>query len=457
MVSDRSLSYFGIARKNAPLLTTAIRFLTHGIPAKIKDRNLGKKILQTIERAVGGKKHYDPTTFINDIDLWAIQQKQRYSSEQKHQEIGDLRACLIALFQAYNLDSLADWESKINEIFDESKTNEKPIDLYTIHSGKGGEGDVTFLIYPNEMPITFKGQSDEEKQQEQNMIYVALTRCSANAKPGSGIFYLILKKDEEDDKEKILWPDWLPKKYRQLWNEPPENEDETSDIIDAAAEESPYFSGEGFDDFASEIWSCPVCDADNFETATCFQCGYERFPEDSDEDNNDGLDSEETSPNIEPIEVAAESIEPIEVVAESNEPEPETSPTPTSFESHKSKTERVREVLLSGTDLSGEQIATRCGCSAMLVSKVRKKLIAEGLLEPLGVVKTANGRVMDVTDIGAISHSPRRSKLDKARLLLEDLTGQELRLLFEEFMGPLPANYRRPQSIDEDEDDDIPF
>jgi hypothetical protein len=333
------------------------------------------------------------------------------------------------------------------------------------------------------MPITFKGQSDEEKQQEQNMIYVALTRCSANEKPGSGIFYLILKKDEEDDKEKILWPDWLPKKYRQLWNEPPENEDEpsdiidvaaneqpenedeTSDIIDAAAEESPYFSGEGFDDFASEIWSCPVCDADNFETATCYQCGYQRFSEDSDEDNKDGLDSEETSPNIKPIEVAAESIEPIEVVAENNEPievvaennepEPETSPTPTSFESHKSKTERVREVLLSGSDLSGEQIATQCGCSAMLVSKVRKKLEGEGLLEPLGVVKTANGRVMDVTDIGAISHSPRRSKLDKVRLLMEDLTGHELLLLFEEFIGPLPSNYQRRQL--EEEDEDIPF
>ena len=42
---------------------------------------------------------------------------------------------------------------------------------------------------------------------------------------------------------------------------------------------------------------------------------------------------------------------------------------------------------------------------------------------------------------------------------MEDLTGHELRLLFEEFMGPLPPNYHRPQLKDEneDEDDDIPF
>ena len=449
IVSDRSLTYFGVSRKNAPLLSTAIRFLKAGIPAKIKDRSLADKVLRTVEQVVGSKKKYNPDNFLELLGEWQTKQLGRYKSEDKHQEINDLVACLAALFEAFSLDTFTDWQNQIAEIFDESKTNEKPIDLYTIHSGKGGEGEISFLINPDDMPITYRSQTDEERAQEDNLIYVALTRCKTSSKKGSGIFYLIL---QTDDNHETKWPNWLPHKYRQIWGDKEniENEETLPDnTIDAAAEESPYFSGEVPFNGNDEIWLCPQCGTSNFETSICFDCGYQL---DDEEDSNDGLQPDEIPANIEAIEV----------VAESSEPEQENSPasfdpTPVSFDAHKNKSERVRDVLLNGSDLSGEQIASQCGCSAMLVSKVRRKLEGEGLLEPVGTVKTANGRVMDVTDIGAISHSPRRSKFDKVRLLMEDLTGHELRLLFEEFMGPLPPNYHRPSLENEDSDDDIPF
>lgn len=40
------------------------------------------------------------------------------------------------------------------------------------------------------MPIEYENQSKEEKEQEQHMIYVALTRCLARAK--GGILWLVL-------------------------------------------------------------------------------------------------------------------------------------------------------------------------------------------------------------------------------------------------------------------------
>ncbi|MDJ0510767.1 MAG: hypothetical protein QNJ64_16150 [Crocosphaera sp.] len=87
-----------------------------------------------------------------------------------------------------------------------SGSKEKPT---SARCGKGGEGHI---IYPENMPIKFEKQSREERQQEQHMIYVSLTRCLARAK--GGILWLVLA--AKDDK--IEWPKWLPHEYRKLWN-----------------------------------------------------------------------------------------------------------------------------------------------------------------------------------------------------------------------------------------------
>ncbi|GGA47304.1 hypothetical protein [Okeania sp. KiyG1] len=61
------------------------------------------------------------------------------------------------------------------------------------------------------MPIEYENQSKEEKEQEQHMIYVALTRCLARAK--GGILWLVLAAKNDF----FEWPKWLPHEYRKLW------------------------------------------------------------------------------------------------------------------------------------------------------------------------------------------------------------------------------------------------
>ncbi|NEO52574.1 MAG: ATP-dependent helicase [Okeania sp. SIO3B5] len=224
---DRSLSFFGISRKNAPLLIFAIRLLTAGYPARIKDRNLGAKLLNKVKEVVRGKYHVD--NFLNKVEEWFLFQANSINKlpekiiEQKLTELRDYRDCLVALFAKFQPKSLNDWKTEIDQIFDESITTKKIIDLYTIHSGKGGEGHYTFIIYPEQMPIEYEKQSKEEKEQEQHMIYVALTRCLARAK--GGILWLIL----EEKQDKFSYPKWLPSDYRKLWGET-ENNDEEIDV-----------------------------------------------------------------------------------------------------------------------------------------------------------------------------------------------------------------------------------
>ena len=213
--ADRSLSFFGICRKNAPLLIFAIRLLTAGYPARIKDRNLGAKLLNKVKEVARGKYHVD--IFLSQVEEWfsfqanSINKLPEKIQEQKLTELKDYRDCLVALFAKFQPKSLNDWKTEIDQIFDESTTTKKIIDLYTIHSGKGGEGHYTFILYPENMPIEFEKQSREERQQEQHMIYVSLTRCLARAK--GGILWLVLAAKND----KIEWPKWLPHEYRNLW------------------------------------------------------------------------------------------------------------------------------------------------------------------------------------------------------------------------------------------------
>ena len=62
------------------------------------------------------------------------------------------------------------------------------------------------------MPIEYEKQSREERQQEQHMIYVSLTRCLARTK--GGILWLVL-----EGKEEVSYPKWLPHDYRKLWKD----------------------------------------------------------------------------------------------------------------------------------------------------------------------------------------------------------------------------------------------
>ena len=160
--ADRSLSFFGICRKNAPLLIFAIRLLTAGYPARIKDINLGAKLLNKVKEVVRGKYHVD--IFLSQVEEWfsfqanSINKLPEKLQEQKLTELKDYRDCLVALFAKFQPKSLNDWKTEIDKIFDESITTKKIIDLYTIHSGKGGEGHYTFIIYPENMPIEFEKQ-----------------------------------------------------------------------------------------------------------------------------------------------------------------------------------------------------------------------------------------------------------------------------------------------------------
>lgn len=225
------LSYMGVCRKNAPLVKAAIQLLAAGKPAKIKDRNIGGRLVARVKDiCLKQRVKYNPETFIRVSVEYESAQRRRLKdfpdSVNQILDLTDMLEAIRALFQAYEPETFKAWEKIVDYIFDESGYS--PISLYTIHSGKGGEGQVSFIIYPEDLPFSHPKQVPEEKAQEDHLLYVALTRTLASGEEGSGILYLVCREagedeDSDDDDEtkhnrgQVKWPEWLPKKYRRLW------------------------------------------------------------------------------------------------------------------------------------------------------------------------------------------------------------------------------------------------
>lgn len=232
---NSALSYMGTCRKNAPLTIAAIRLLAAGKPAKIKDKNIGSRLVSRV-REICQRRRYNPDTFPAALRDYESLQKKRLKNfpdwELKISDLEDTLAAIWALFEAYEPKTLKAWEDIVNRIFDESGYS--PISLYSIHTGKGGEGQVSFILCPDELPLEHPKQVPQEREQEDHLLYVALTRTLADGVDGSGILYLIVREDQDG---KPKYPAWLPGKYRLLKVQsaepnPPKKRLDTSSIED---------------------------------------------------------------------------------------------------------------------------------------------------------------------------------------------------------------------------------
>lgn len=214
---NKSLTYIAVSRKKAPLVTTAIQLLAEGLPVKIKDRKLGVKLHKKVQDICRKMKYkYNPKNFIlitreyREIQLKYLAQFK--NSEELIIDFEDNLLAIQEIFKQHQPKFLKDWKKIVDEIF--AKEDESaPIELHTIHSGKGGEGQVSVIIDPYSIPIEFRDQTPEQRLQEDNLLYVALTRCLANGEEGSGIMYIPCISDN--------LPSWLPDKFckRMKWDE----------------------------------------------------------------------------------------------------------------------------------------------------------------------------------------------------------------------------------------------
>ena len=173
-----------VSRMNAPLVRLCVSLYLHKKPAKIRGRgdlsleliNMLKPYCNTQEKwknREGFEKWWsDSNRRINELFL----DGQEVSAELLKDKVECI--CILMDDLGRKCSSFTIFEELVTDLFtDESDGG---IVLSSIHRAKGDEADTVYVLgYPH-LPYMNKATSDWEREQELNLVYVALTRPKNN-------------------------------------------------------------------------------------------------------------------------------------------------------------------------------------------------------------------------------------------------------------------------------------
>ncbi len=163
-----------VCRTTRPLITLAYKLLNKKIPVTVLGRDIGKGLKSLITKCQGE----DINQLMFNLDRYRHNEIQRLSKAEKESQIeavNDKVDTILSLCQSLPVDknTLEELNSVIDELFTEKK---KAVICSTIHKAKGLEAKRVFWLNHQDCPAKWANHP-EDKQQELNLCYVAITRA----------------------------------------------------------------------------------------------------------------------------------------------------------------------------------------------------------------------------------------------------------------------------------------
>lgn len=164
-----------LCRNVSPLVKFAYALISRGVPVNMLGRDLGRGLCTLIKNL----KAKSVSDLGNKLDIWVqnetIKLAGKQGNESKIESINDKFDCInIFIDQATPEMTVSDLLTKIDSFFsDEPNGN---ITLSTCHKAKGKEFDVVTILDENKFLPKWATKT-WMKTQEQNIIYVAVTRA----------------------------------------------------------------------------------------------------------------------------------------------------------------------------------------------------------------------------------------------------------------------------------------
>ncbi|WP_375515575.1 3'-5' exonuclease [uncultured Nostoc sp.] len=122
--------------------------------------------------------------FFNDaVEQYRQIKLQQYlnldNEDELKQRLADRLEAIATIYQSQTqATSIESLKYYIDELFSDENS---PVTLSTIHKFKGGEGERIFVYKAGDMPMVWRNQRDWQLEQEQNLLYVALTRSKSES------------------------------------------------------------------------------------------------------------------------------------------------------------------------------------------------------------------------------------------------------------------------------------
>jgi superfamily I DNA/RNA helicase len=169
-----------LSRLTAPLIKQCIR-LNLGLGKKAIIR--GKEVAANLcAIAQGVIRHHPMPRFPHELHEWAQEKLANINPEDEFlsNEVVDSAEALMACYEAFGNQcfSINQFCDRIKELFGSEGSTEGTITLSTIHRAKGDEADTVWVLDSDSLPPEREDWNQE--QQEQNLVYVAITRAKRN-------------------------------------------------------------------------------------------------------------------------------------------------------------------------------------------------------------------------------------------------------------------------------------
>jgi DNA helicase-2/ATP-dependent DNA helicase PcrA len=169
-----------LCRTNAPLIKVAFTLIRNGKKAIIRGRDIGANLIKMIEKYKAkdlGDLYVKLEAFKRlQEDKLELIERGKYDQKKKNSILTNIDSVETIIAVMEDCDSIQEVTNKIEKIFSDEKEG---IICSSVHRAKGLQAETVFIVNRDRMPHPM-AHTDEEIEQEYNILYVALTR-SKNA------------------------------------------------------------------------------------------------------------------------------------------------------------------------------------------------------------------------------------------------------------------------------------
>lgn len=163
-----------LCRTNAPLVSTALKLISHGTKAQVRGRDIGKSVATLIRKVQ--RKYYctDLRTFLSSLRDYTDNEISKLMAAEKMgpaSALADQSETIVAL--AAGAHTVEEILTRIDTIFAD---NIGGVTLSSIHKAKGTEAKRVMILRPDLLPHPM-AKTPTQRRQENNLKYVAITRA----------------------------------------------------------------------------------------------------------------------------------------------------------------------------------------------------------------------------------------------------------------------------------------
>ena len=198
------LGDFVLSRKNAPLVSCALKILAEGKRAKIEGRDIGKGLVALVRRTAAGRARNSMPEFLGKLERWQDREVARATAQGKRgtariEQVLDQADTIRALAQG--LSGVGELIARIENLFADREHDSVShrVTCSSVHRAKGLEADRVFVLRDTlnpavpctcgHWPGAHRGGNCSEcdcdghiedrgrRREEENISYVAVTRA----------------------------------------------------------------------------------------------------------------------------------------------------------------------------------------------------------------------------------------------------------------------------------------